>query len=287
MQSGLRFRSDYAHSPEGLSELAKLIRDVFGVDISPLNPLGHDPSIVAFGWWRDGELVANVSLYQRQLWLSGEEVRAYGVQSVAVRPELRGRGLFRDLMNRALEYADARVDLVTLATGTPELYAPLGFRSVHETSFSGTLPSRQSQSRSRRLSLTNEADVALLLDLFSRRVPTSLVAAACDHPALFMLRAVESPEIELIHLCDLDAVVAVKGLDQAPAILLDIVAPSIPSLEDIAAALGYGGERIDVHLTPDRLGWAPEENVPVDTGCMVRGPYPPEGRPFMLSSMRI
>ncbi len=130
MHSGLQLRSDYAHSPEGLSELTKLIRDVFGVDISPLNTLGHDPSVVAFGWWRGGELVANVSLYQRQLWLSGEQVRAYGVQSVAVRPELRGQGLFRDLMHRALDYADARVSLVTLATGTPNLYAPFGFRSL-------------------------------------------------------------------------------------------------------------------------------------------------------------
>ncbi len=287
MHSGLQLRSDYAHSPEGLSELTKLIRDVFGVDISPLNTLGHDPSVVAFGWWRGGELVANVSLYQRQLWLSGEQVRAYGVQSAAVRPELRGQGLFRDLMHRALDYADARVSLVTLATGTPNLYAPFGFRSVRESVFSGILPLEQRPSKSRRLSLTSKADVTLLLDLFARRVPTSLLAAACDHPALFMLKAVECPEIELIHLFDLDAVVAVKGHDQAPVTLLDVVAPSIPSLEDIAAALGYDGARIDVHLTPDRLGWAPEENVPVDTGCMVRGPYPPEGRPLMLSSMKV
>src|SRR4051812_38428398 len=115
----LDFRSDYAHSRDGLSELTRLVYDVFDVDISPLDRLGRDPSIVAFGWWLGNELVANISLYERRLWLMGEQVAAFGVQFVGVRPEWRGKGLFRDLMWRALSYADARVDLVILATDTP------------------------------------------------------------------------------------------------------------------------------------------------------------------------
>ncbi|MCX8996613.1 GNAT family N-acetyltransferase [Rhizobiaceae bacterium BDR2-2] len=267
--------------------MKKLIYDVFEIDVSPLNRLGHDPSIVAFGWWHDGELVANVSLYERRLWLSGERVEAYGVQSVAVRPEWRGKGLFRDLMVRALDHADARAGLVILSTDTPDLYTRFGFRAVRESFFSGSLPPGRPRPNCRRLSLENEADVALLLDLFARRVPTSLLAAACDHPALFMLKAVETPEIALMHLPELDAVVAVRDIDQAPMNLLDIVAPSIPSLEDIAAALGYGERHIHVYMTPDRLAWTPGEIAPVDTGYMVRGPYPPEGEAFMLSDMRI
>lgn len=283
----LDFRSDYAHSREGLSELSRLIYDVFEVDVSPLDRLGHDPSIVAFGWWHGKELVANVSLYERQLWLMGEQVPAFGVQSVAVRPERRGKGLFRDLMRRALNYADARVNLVILATGTPSLYTPFGFRQITETTFSAGLARRQTRPGYRLLSLDEDRDVAFLRDLFSRRSPTSLVASACDHPALFMLKVVGTPEIELLHLPDLDAVVAVKGRNRRSMTLLDIIGPSIPSLEDIVSALGYTGERIDVHLTPDRLSWTPEEQIPVDNGYMVRGFFAPEGRTFTLSAMRI
>ena len=47
------------------------------------------------------------------------------------------------------------------------------------------------------------------------------------------------------------------------------------------------GERIHVHLTPDRLSWTPEEQTPVDNGYMVRGFFAPEARAFMLSDMRI
>jgi GNAT superfamily N-acetyltransferase len=283
----LDFRSDYAHSCEGLSELSRLIYDVFEVDVSPLDRLGHDPSVVAFGWWLGNELVANVSLYERQFWLMGEQVSAFGVQSVAVRPEWRGKGLFRDLMRRALNYADARVNLVILATGTPSLYTPFGFRQIKETVFSAGLAQRQTRPGYRLLSLDEDRDVTFLKDMFSRRSPTSLVASACDHPALFMLKVVGTPKIELLHLSDLDAVVAVKGRNGRLMTLLDIIGPSIPSLEDIALALGYTGERIDVHLTPDRLSWTPEEQTLVDNGYMVRGFFAPEGQAFMLSAMRI
>lgn len=282
----LHFRSGYAETTDGLSELIKLIQDVFEIDVSPLNRLGHDPSVVSFGWWRGDRLVANVSLYQRRLWLLGKEVPAFGVQSVAVRPEWRGRGLFRDLMTRALAFADARTSLVILETGTPALYQPFGFRQIEEARFSGGLKCRQSRPNYRALSLDEESDVALLRDLFSRRAPTSLLASACDHPALFMLKAALTPEIKLLHLEDLEAVVAVMGLDQPSLTLLDIVAASIPPLEAIVSALGYGGERVEVHLTPDRLAWTPDQQHPIESDCMVRGVFPVEGQAFMLSEMR-
>ncbi|MBA1157349.1 GNAT family N-acetyltransferase [Microvirga mediterraneensis] len=283
----LVFRSDYAHSREGLSELTRLIYDVFEVDVSPLDRLGHDPSVVAFGWWLGGQLVANVSLYERRLWLLGEQVQAFGVQSVAVRPEWRGKGLFRDLMRRALSYADARADLVILGTGTPDLYTPFGFRQILETTFSASLAPKPAKPAYRLLTLAEDRDVALLKDLFARRSPTSQVASACDHPALFMLMAVTAPEMELIHLSDLDAVVAVEGRQETSMTLLDIVAPSIPSLDAIVSALGYAGERIEVHLTPDRLSWTPERETRIDNGHMVRGVFSPEAHPFMLSGMQI
>jgi GNAT superfamily N-acetyltransferase len=283
----LQFRSDYAHSTEGLAELARLIADIFRIDVSPLNRLGYDPSVVAFGWWCGENLVANVSLYRRQLWLSGERVPAFGVQSVAVRPEWRGNGLFRSLMERALDYADAEASLVILVTGTPRLYLPFGFRPLEETIFSAQWDRRQTCATCREMSLMDDIDVTILRNILARRTPSSWLASACDHPALFMLKAILTPEIRLFHIPDLDTIVAVKGLDRPSLTLLDIVAPEIRPLEEIVSALGFAGNRIDVHLTPDRLSWAPDRRHPIDNGYMVRGVFPPEGQAFMLSEMRI
>lgn len=285
--SELSYRRLDAAAPHDRAELARLILDVFDLDVTPLDRLGHDPSTVSFGWWRGGDLVANVSLFRQALWLDGRGVEAFGLQSVAVRPPWRGRGLFRDLMGRALAHADARAELVLLATETPALYHDYGFTTLVESSFKGRLTPMGAEPNHHRLSLDDGGDVALLRALFARRTPVSLVCGTCEDPALFLLKAVESPDIALVHLPDLDAIVAVE--DHRPGILtlLDVVAPRIPPLAAIAAALGSPARRAHVFVTPDRLAWTPTRIVPEYGGTMVRGPFPTFDRPIMLSPMRV
>lgn len=285
--SDLVFRLDTAASADGRAERARLIRDEFDLDITPLDRFGHDPSALFFGWWRGDALIANLCLYRETLWLAGAKVEACGLQWIVVRPEWRGRGLFRDLMRRALDHADAQSSLVLLATETPALYTPFGFEGLAESSFKGRLTPGGAAANHRRLDLDVDADVALLRDLFALRTPVSMVCTTCDDPALFFLKAVESPDIALIHLPDLDAVVAVE--DHRPGILtlLDVVAPEIPPLGLIAAALGSRAQRAHVFFTPDRLAWTPTRIVPEYGGTMVRGSFPAFDCPIMLSAMRV
>lgn len=283
----LAFRCLPADGAEARTELARLVFDVFDLDLGPLDRFGHDPGGVSFGWWRGETLVAHVGLFRQVLWLAGERVEGIGVQSVAVRPEWRGRGLFRDLMERALAHADARVGLVTLATETPELYERFGFRPLEEASFAGPLEPGGARANRRRLSLDADGDVALVRDLFARRTPVSLVCGSCDHPSMFFLKALENPDIVLEHLPDLDAVVAIETCEPGRLCLLDVVAPVIPPLAAIAAALGGEARQARVWFAPDRLGWRPATIVPEDEGTMVRGRFAAEGQPFMLPTMRV
>jgi hypothetical protein len=195
-------------------------------------------------------------------------------------------GLFSDLMRRALRYADQASELVILATGSPELYRGFGFRQIEETRFASQHTSGRSAGKCRELSLESEDDLALINHAFANRAPTSLLASACDHPALFMLKANLTPQIRLLHLPDLNAIVAIKH--EAPSLfILDIVASIVPSIDDIVTAIDFDIERVEVWLTPDCLSWQPNEEHLFDNGNMVRGPFAAEGQAFMLSDMRI
>ena len=138
----------------------------------------------------------------------------------------------------------------------------------------------------RVLSLESDDDIALLNQAFVARAPTSLWASACDHPALFMLKAKLTPEIRLLHLPELNAVVAVKQ-DTSSLSILDVEASTVPSVDEIVRTVDFDGLQVEVHLTPDRLSWQPEIKQPNDNGYMVRGPFAPEGQDYMLSDMRI
>ena len=278
----LTYRDSYAQTPQGLAALRDLIGAIFGIDVSPLDRWGHDPSVRSFGWWQGDTLVANVLLYTRHLHLNGQPIRATGVQSVATRPEHRGKGLFSDLLQKALAAADT--DLILLITEHPALYTPHGFRPVPEHSFNGPLPAPTGPARHRRLSLDDPEDLALLLRTFERRTPLSRIASASDHPGLFLLKARETPAIALHHLPALDTIVA---LDPRGPVLLDVVAPAIPPLGAISSALGLGPGGIEVRFTPDRLEWDWDTTTLLRTGLMARGPYLPSGTPSLLSTMRL
>ena len=137
---------------------------------------------------------------------------------------MASEGAFQRPDNTALHYADQRSELVILATGTPDLYRRFGFRQIEETRFISTLLPRVSTATGRQLSLNCDDDLALLNHAFCTRAPTSRLASACDHPALFMLKAQLTPEIKLIHISEINAVVAIME-NASSLVILDIIAP--------------------------------------------------------------
>lgn len=286
-EADLVFRLDAPAQPARLTAIDRLIGDEFDLDLAPLDRLGRDPGYVSFGWWDGGAIVAHVGLQPIVLHRGGAAVPAFGLGLATVHPARRGRGLFRDLMERALAFADARVDLVLLETEEPELYRRFGFAEVAEHSFLGPLEVAAGPGEGRCLRLDVAADVAILADLFARRTPPSLVGGLDEHPMRFFLKALESPEIELVRLPSLDAVAAIEPGVAGELVLLDVVAPAIPPLAAIATALGGGFDRAHVFVTPDRLGWVPETVVAEATGLMARGRFPADPRPFGLSPMHV
>lgn len=211
-----------------------------------------------FGYFdADGRCVANFSVFSMPLMVEGRQVTAAAYQSGAVRPEYRGQGLYRDLMRRAFAHTRATGhESGILMTDKTALYEPYGFRQVQTFSFSGPAPAGLSaKAPGRELSMDSDTDVALIAGLLGRREPVSRQFAVAGMKALFLLNALwQKGEVTLTYLADLDAVVAWKPED-GRFVLCDIVAPAIPALADICAALGGGFAAVETRFGPDQLDW--------------------------------
>ncbi len=169
------YRDDFS-SPEDRVEVYKLLRDVFDVDVSPLQELElWDPTYRAFSYLdADGSCVANVATFTLVLIVNGQAVKAMGIQSVATRPAWRGRGLSHDLLRRALLWCDRNTQLTFLMTSIPGFYEPMGFRTIPQFSYVGDAPAaRPHQPRCRRLNLDASEDRQLLVQILRRRSPVS------------------------------------------------------------------------------------------------------------------
>lgn len=288
-REGLSFRSHYLDDPVAWRALTGLLDDVFEIDITIMGRLGGpDPTSVPFGWFdADGTCIANITAFSLPLVIDGVEVRAAGLQSGAVRPSHRSRGLYRNVMEAALDHCDAEgFEAVALLTDTPDLYRRYGFVPLAQSRFAGAPPASGKAHPVRRLNIGNEADVALLRRLLADRQSVSGRFAPLRQVEMFLFNACLMPDLRL-DLMGESTVIAWQAGEDGGFELLDIVGTDIPSLADILASLRIAPPRVLVHFAPDRLAW--EGKPGPDTGDMVlmlraKDSFQPE-QPFALPPM--
>jgi len=239
----------------------------------------------------DGDAVlSHVGVLELPMVLGGRRATVGVVHAVATHPQHRRRGYYRQVMTEALHYCDARYETVELCTARPELYAPFGFRVVPEHRFLASISPQPSATTVRRLSEDRPADVALLRRLLATRAAVSQVLGVVEDAAVF---PVQESLGDLLYAADLDAIIACE-ISGATLQLRDVVATQIPPLCAIVDCLPQPIERAEIYVTPDCLEVETQAEPHVlhdgddDIGgagasiFMVRGPFAPEGRPFML-----
>ncbi|NNU46991.1 GNAT family N-acetyltransferase [Rhizobium sp. WYCCWR 11279] len=274
--AGLTFRQDYFGDPAGWAALVCLLNDIFGIDIGPLQQLGGpDPTSMPFGWFdSEGEVAANISAFALPFVLNGRIVHAAGLQSGAVRPPWRGRGLYRDVTVKALDWCDQQgFEAVILYTDKPSLYEAYGFHAIPLHRYEGAAPAPSAPAApARPLLPTNADDLALLQALLKRRSPVSTSLAVTVNAAMFLINTQLDPDIRISFLEDKQAVIAWKIDETGRFSLLDVVAADMPSLAAILSGLRIAPASAEVLFRPDKLGW---EGVPQPlergTRLMLRG----------------
>jgi GNAT superfamily N-acetyltransferase len=288
--SGLTFRQNYFTDPAGWNALSDLLQDTFHIDIRALDNLGGmEPSSMPFAWF-DAQSVcaANFSAFSMPLMVNGKRRKVAALQSGAVRPEHRGKGLYRGLMQRAFAWIDEQgFELSILYTDKPAMYEPYGFKTVPLHKFAGPVPMAGAPAFARLLSMEDQSDVALLTALINSRAPASALFSPLSHPAMFLVNAFWDRSITLSLLEGLDAVIAWRIGEGGVFQLLDIVASAIPPLASITASLNVNATSVEAFFSPDLLDW--DASAVIDQNrlpFMVRGDLSLlPSQPFALTPM--
>ncbi len=289
--SGLTFRQDYFADDKAWSALVSLLHDTFGIDLDPLKRLGGaDPTSMPFGWFDEGGLLAaNLSAFAMPITLNGRIINAAGLQSGAVRPPWRGRGLYRNVTAKALDWCDQQgFEAVLLYTDKPDLYTPYGFRSLPMHFYAGAAPEPLAGGQpARMLDPWTPDDLALLQRALKSRTAVSDALGVCESAAMFLINTQFDPDVRLSWLEDRQAVIAWKVGDNSTFVLSDIIAATIPPLDAIFGSLGIAPSAIEVLFSPDKLGWQGEARaLDGSTQFMIRTDAPVDlEQPAMLSPM--
>ena len=212
-----------------------------------------------FGWLdSEGGLAANISAFALPFVINGRIVNAAGLQSGAVRPPWRGRGLYRDVTVKALDWCERQgFEAVILYTDKPSLYEHYGFHPIPLHRYEVVAPAVSiSAAPARLLTPTNADDLALLQSLLKGRSPVSTSLAVIANAAMFLINTQLDPDIRISFLEDRQAAIAWKMGEANRFSLLDVVAAKMPPLAAILGGLGIEPSAVEVLFPPDKLGWA-------------------------------
>lgn len=109
-----------------------LVREVFGFSFAPWFARGlWDDRYESYSIMLDGQMAANLCIYKTDLIVSGKPMHAHQYGAVAVRPECRGKGFARRLMEAVLiKYPDTPAYLAA-NDSVLGFYPRMGFRRVY------------------------------------------------------------------------------------------------------------------------------------------------------------
>lgn len=246
---------------------------------------------------REGRLVAHVGVCECCLSVGDRPRSIMAVHAVCVHPEYRGRGVGREVMERALEHVDATgAKSVMLWSEKADFYSKFGFHAFPEHRFVVSAP-RSIRTPFQPWKPDCTAHLARLQQLLRGRRPVSGVVAAGDPGWHFFIDLaiwaggeVSSVGDHVALLPDHDAamVYEVAGTTLHLHDFIGTEFPALGHLVDVARqSSGSEIEQVEFHFTPDRFAVAATPVAPVDDDfLMIRGePFVPDGRPFALSPL--
>ena len=293
------YRRSYALDPTLCDRVFDLLTTVF---YPALNEARHAAERFGATWesvstpfvrFENDCLVSHVGLLTLPLVVRGRPITAGGVHGVATHPEARRRGYYRAIMEALFDYAAPLYETLALTTAHPEYFTPFGFRVVPESVFVRSVPVQRRPGRLRPVDPHGVHDRALVHRLLEARAPHSGLLAVGLDKAVFAFNETGTGQLAYSGALDL---LVVSDRVGGTLRLLELIGPTIPSLERLLEEMGGEVSEVVTFFPPDRLGPGfvsrPHDLAggvySMDRGgdntyLMVRGPFAAEGLPLMLS----
>ena len=279
-------RRDYAQEPALWPAVRDLLVEAFpGFDEAETLARSHglrwEETSTPFVHVDGGRVVSHVGVLRLPLVAADRRIVVAGIHAVATRANARRRGLAGALLTEAVPFAEHQHETQVLTAGRPELYERAGFRVLTETRFFGRVPAGSPGTTPvRPFSWDDPHERARLERLLASREPVSRRLAATSDRDVFLFNSARS------HLHWVDAWEGVLWLSgtREEVRVVDVIAPRMPSWVEIGRALPAGTDRVELCFVPDVVGGAfePAPQEPEEL-LMVRGPFPAEAAPLLLS----
>ena len=188
--------ADYFKSPELFDRCITLIDEVFpGCKELALKGMKYQASwsetSTPFVIEEKDEIIAHTGVWPINFMLNGQKHRSASIHGVCVKPEHRGEGHFKTLMEETMHYVEHNFDSSVLFTEKPCLYKNYPYKTMlpeYDFVLNKNIKSSSKESDLRVMNLDEPKDLNIVHSLLCNRVPLSDRFSIVDTgSALFIL----------------------------------------------------------------------------------------------------
>ena len=248
-------KANYLSEPNLYNECMLLMDSCFpGVkvmaDKGKMHNAHWDKSSTPFIMRQNHEVIAHLGILPFEFIIQEKHYQGAALHGICTKQEFRRKGLFRQLMQEALEYVRQHFDFAFMFTDKPYLYEQFGFKAVKEYDFIyDYTPQNNQNNKVRMLDLDDSREWALLQSHYQNRIPLSKAVSIINETTVATLNALHMP---VYYLEDYDVLVVYQMKDHI-LYVKDIIAIKPCDLNSILNCIGNDATKIILQFIPDRF----------------------------------
>jgi GNAT superfamily N-acetyltransferase len=253
--------ADYTKDPTLFERYIDLIDEVFpGCRSFALNGMKYKASwpeaSIPFIIENGRKIIAHADIFPINSMLNGKEHRGAAIHGVCVKPAYRGKGYFKQLMQKAIDYTQNHFDFSFLFTEKPNLYNHYPY-GIKQPEYDFVLNNKIWANTNKpgynlkALNLNNSDDLNLVHHLFLNRLPLSNQFSLMGKNArtLFILNA----NSKVLHFLEkLNTLIVFKQTNNILSIE-EIVSTQPCQLNDIIKEIPGDFNEVRLQFCPDRF----------------------------------
>ncbi len=251
--------ADYSQDPLLFQRCMNLINEVFpgcqefALSGSKYNASWSEAS-TPFIVEQKGEIIAHAGVLPITLMLNEKEHHTAAIHAVCVKPEHRGKGHFKQLMQEVMPYLEANFDSSILFTEKPYLYKNYPYKiMLPEYDFVVTekIKFNTNNSDLRILHLDNPADLKIVENLLFSRVPLSNQLSVFNKygQSLFILNTMGR---KIVYSEKLNTLIIFDITDGA-LYIKEIISSEQRNFSDVVELIPDHFEKIILQFCPDKF----------------------------------
>lgn len=249
---------------------SQLAQETFGLDFKRWENLGYwDDSYCPYAFEVDGNIISNVSINSATMILEGKAYKAIQIGTVMTDPSYQGRGLSRQLMEKALADTE-QADIIYLFANKSVLnfYPKFGFETRTQGTF--TIETKHlhfEQTEIKKIDIFDDKARQLFYETVMHRMPVSSKMSMLQNENLVMFHALTQYQDAIYYVPLFQAFVIGKE-QQDRFQLIDVISKQVVDLEEIIRHLPIDAQEIELCFTPDSLKIPMKQGVFQDDGAM-------------------